>query len=138
MNPMDHTDLNWIANYIWGIASDILRDQYVRGKYRDVILPMTILRRLDVVLQDTEQAVMDMKTNLDEMGVVEQNLPLPSRSCPVERPPRIDNSRGCRYGRAHGTHHLTRPCHPDIRILGEPHHRPTPRDCRVGENQSRH
>ena len=39
--------LNWIAGYIWGIADDVLRDLYVRGKYRDVILPMTVLRRLD-------------------------------------------------------------------------------------------
>ena len=34
-----NTDLNWLANYIWGIADDGLRDLYVRGKYRDVILP---------------------------------------------------------------------------------------------------
>ena len=52
--PMNSTDLNWIANYIWGIADDVLRDLYVRGKYRDVILPMTVLRRLDVVLEDSE------------------------------------------------------------------------------------
>lgn len=105
---------------------------------REFIHPMTVLRRLDVVLEDTKQAVLDMKTNLDEIGVVEQDLRLPSRSCPVEGPPSIDNSRGCRYGRANGTHHLTRPCHPDTRILGELHHGPTPRDCRGGGNQSRH
>ena len=40
-------DLNWVTNFIWGIADDVLRDLYVRGKYRDVILPMTVLRRLD-------------------------------------------------------------------------------------------
>ena len=38
---LNNTDLNWIPNYIWGIADDVLRDLYVRGKYRDVILPMT-------------------------------------------------------------------------------------------------
>ena len=64
--------LNWIANYIWGIADDILRDVYVRGKYRDVILPMTVLRRLDAVLEPTKQAVLDMKVWLDEQGIVEQ------------------------------------------------------------------
>ena len=63
-------NLNWIANYIWGIADDILRDLYVRGKYRDVILPMTVLRRLDVVLEDTKQAVLEMKATLDAVGVV--------------------------------------------------------------------
>ena len=66
-------DLNWIANYIWGIADDVLRDVYVRGKYRDVILPMTVLRRLDAVLEDTKQAVLKMKASLDQMGIVEQD-----------------------------------------------------------------
>ena len=49
-----NADLNWIANYIWGIADDVLRDLYVRGKYRDVILPMTVLRRLDAVLENDQ------------------------------------------------------------------------------------
>ena len=70
---MSSTGLNWIANYIWGIADDVLRDLYVRGKYRDVILPMTVLRRLDAVLEDNKQAVLDMKTTLDAAGVVEQD-----------------------------------------------------------------
>ncbi len=70
------TDLNWIANYIWGIADDVLRDLYVRGKYRDVILPMTVLRRLDAVLEDTKRAVLDMKATLDAAGVVEQDSAL--------------------------------------------------------------
>ena len=43
---MSHSQFSWIANFIWGIADDVLRDLYVRGKYRDVILPMTVLRRL--------------------------------------------------------------------------------------------
>ena len=48
---MDQAQLNWITNFIWGIADDTLRDVFVRGKYRDVILPMTVLRRLDAVLE---------------------------------------------------------------------------------------
>ncbi len=72
-NTMSNADLNWIANYIWGIADDVLRDLYVRGKYRDVILPMTVLRRLDAVLEDSKRAVLDMKTTLDAAGVVEQD-----------------------------------------------------------------
>ena len=71
-----NTDLNWIANYIWGIADDVLRDLYVRGKYRDVILPMTVLRRLDAVLEDSKQAVLDMKTTLDNAGIIEQDATL--------------------------------------------------------------
>ena len=70
---MSTTDLNWIANYIWGIADDVLRDLYVRGKYRDVILPMTVLRRLDAVLEDSKQAVLDMKVALDTAEVIEQD-----------------------------------------------------------------
>ncbi len=70
---MHTSDLNWIANYIWGIADDVLRDLYVRGKYRDVILPMTVLRRLDAVLEDSKRAVLDMKASLDAAEVVEQD-----------------------------------------------------------------
>ena len=70
---MSSSDLHWIANYIWGIADDVLRDLYVRGKYRDVILPMTVLRRLDAVLEDSKQAVLDMKASLDKVRVIEQD-----------------------------------------------------------------
>ena len=73
---MSNGDLNWIANYIWGIADDVLRDLYVRGKYRDVILPMTVLRRLDAVLEGSKQAVLDMKATLDAAAVVEQDAAL--------------------------------------------------------------
>ena len=73
---MGNHDLHWIANFIWGIADDVLRDLYVRGKYRDVILPMTVLRRLDAVLEDSKQAVLDMKAVLDEHGIVEQKSAL--------------------------------------------------------------
>ena len=70
---MSNHDLHWITNYIWGIADDVLRDLYVRGKYRDVILPMAVLRRLDAVLEDGKKAVLDMKASLDAVGVIEQD-----------------------------------------------------------------
>jgi type I restriction enzyme M protein len=70
---VDSSQLNWLTNFIWGIADDVLRDLYVRGKYRDVILPMTVLRRLDAVLEPTKQAVLDMKTSLDAAQVVHQD-----------------------------------------------------------------
>ncbi len=73
---MEKGQLNWIANFIWGIADDVLRDLYVRGKYRDVILPMTVLRRLDAVLEPTKQAVLDMKASLDKAKVVHQDQAL--------------------------------------------------------------
>jgi type I restriction enzyme M protein len=73
---MEQGQLNWVANFIWGIADDVLRDLYVRGKYRDVILPMTVLRRLDAVLEPTKQAVLDMKASLDKAGIANQDQAL--------------------------------------------------------------
>jgi len=73
---MANGNLNWIANFIWGIADDVLRDIYVRGKYRDVILPMVVIRRLDGVLEPTKQAVLDMKKTLDAAGIANQDAAL--------------------------------------------------------------
>jgi len=56
MNTAVH---NKIVSFIWSIADDCLRDVYVRGKYRDVILPMVVLRRLDALLEPTKEAVLD-------------------------------------------------------------------------------
>ena len=55
---MDSAQHNSIVNFIRGIADDVLRDLYVRGKYRDVILPMVVLRRFDAVLEPTKEAVL--------------------------------------------------------------------------------
>jgi len=73
---MSNGDLGWITNFIWGIADDVLRDLYVRGKYRDVILPMTVLRRLDAVLEPSKRAVIDMKAALDKARVTNQDAAL--------------------------------------------------------------
>ena len=73
---MDQSQLSWISNFIWGIADDVLRDVYVRGKYRDVILPMTVIRRLDALLEPKRQAVVDMKAALDKEGIVNQDVAL--------------------------------------------------------------
>lgn len=69
---MDNQVHNAIVNFIWGIADDCLRDIYVRGKYRDVILPMTVIRRLDAMLEDTKPAVLEMKKMLDTAGITNQ------------------------------------------------------------------
>jgi type I restriction enzyme M protein len=73
---MTNGGVTWIANFVWGIADDVLRDLYVRGKYRDVILPMIVLRRLDAVLEPTKADVLAMKDNLDGKGVVNQEAAL--------------------------------------------------------------
>ncbi|MDQ8198192.1 class I SAM-dependent DNA methyltransferase [Pelagicoccus enzymogenes] len=56
---MDHSSHNKIVSFIWSIADDCLRDVYVRGKYRDVILPMFVLRRLDCLLEPKKEAVLE-------------------------------------------------------------------------------
>src|SRR5713101_7467107 len=73
---MSNNNLNWIANFIWSIADDVLRDVYVRGKYRDVVLPMVVIRRLDAVLEPTKQAVLNMKKILDAAGITNQDAAL--------------------------------------------------------------
>ena len=65
-----------ISSFIWGIADDVLRDVYVRGKYRDVILPMTVIRRLDAVLEPTKDEVRATKERLDAAGITNQEVAL--------------------------------------------------------------
>ncbi|NLE26819.1 MAG: SAM-dependent DNA methyltransferase [Clostridiaceae bacterium] len=67
---------NGIAGFIWSIADDVLRDVYVRGKYRDVILPMTVIRRLDCLLEPTKDAVLKMKQQLDKAKIANQDAAL--------------------------------------------------------------
>ena len=69
----DQSQIKWISDFIWNIADDRLRDVYVRGKYRDVILPFTVLRRLDAVLEATKDAVLERKKFLDTHKVAEQD-----------------------------------------------------------------
>ena len=69
---MDHSVHNKLVSFIWSIADDCLRDVYVRGKYRDVILPMVVLRRLDTLLEPTKQTVLDeVKYQKEEMDATE-------------------------------------------------------------------
>lgn len=71
---MNHTAHNKLVSFIWSIADDCLRDVYVRGKYRDVILPMVVLRRLDSLLEPTKEAVMDeLAFQKDELGLQEHD-----------------------------------------------------------------
>ncbi|MCF8363472.1 MAG: type I restriction-modification system subunit M [Prolixibacteraceae bacterium] len=69
---MNVTVHNKLVSFIWSIADDCLRDVYVRGKYRDVILPMVVLRRLDVLLEERKQEVMDeVQFQKEEMELTE-------------------------------------------------------------------
>ncbi|MDM8536318.1 class I SAM-dependent DNA methyltransferase [Desulfobacterales bacterium HSG17] len=69
MNTAVH---NKLISFIWSIADDCLRDVYVRGKYRDVILPMVVLRRLDALLEPSKDKVMEeLAFQRDEAGFTE-------------------------------------------------------------------
>jgi len=73
MNPKVH---NQIASFIWSIADDVLRDVFVRGKYRDIILPFTVLRRLDALLVPTKKKVLEanaflIKQKIDDKKALE-------------------------------------------------------------------
>ena len=56
---------NQIVSFIWSIADDVLRDVFLRGQYRDVILPMVVLRRLDALLEPTKDEVLK---ELEQLG----------------------------------------------------------------------
>lgn len=73
---MDQATHNKIVSLIWGIADDVLRDLFRRGKYPDVILPMCVIRRMDSVLEPTKQAVLDAKKMLDKARITEQQAAL--------------------------------------------------------------
>jgi type I restriction enzyme M protein len=73
---MDQATHNKIVSFIWGIADDVLRDLFKRGKYPDVILPMCVLRRMDAVLEPTKKAVIETKEMLDKAGITEQQAAL--------------------------------------------------------------
>ncbi|HDO51479.1 MAG TPA: SAM-dependent DNA methyltransferase, partial [Rhizobiales bacterium] len=69
---MDLAAHNKIVSFIWSIADDCLRDVYVRGKYRDVILPMFVLRRLDCLLEPSKETVIEeVRFQRDDAGLTE-------------------------------------------------------------------
>jgi type I restriction enzyme M protein len=69
---MDQATLNRIVSFLWGIADDVLRDLFKRGKDPDVILPMCVLRRLDAVLEPSKAKVLETKARLDAAEIKEQ------------------------------------------------------------------
>jgi type I restriction enzyme M protein len=73
---MDQATHSRIVSFLWGIADDVLRDLFKRGKYPDVMLPMCVLRRLDAVLEPTKKNVLDTKQLLDVAGITEQRAAL--------------------------------------------------------------
>lgn len=75
-SPLNSASHGRIISLIWAIADDVLRDLYVRGKYRDVILPFTVLRRLDSVLEPTRDNVVETNKALTAAGIVNKDAAL--------------------------------------------------------------
>ncbi len=73
---VDQATHNKIVSFIWGIADDVLRDLFKRGKYPDVILPMCVIRRMDAVLEPTKPQVLATRKMLDEAHITEQRAAL--------------------------------------------------------------
>jgi type I restriction enzyme M protein len=71
-SAMEQSQHNAIVSFIWRIADDVLRDYISRSKYRDIILPMTVIRRLDSLLEPTKDAVIRTKQRLDHEHIVNQ------------------------------------------------------------------
>ena len=64
-----------IVSFLWGVA-DLIRDSFKRGKYQDVILPLTVLRRLDCVLAPTKEKVLARQAELRELGLEDMDAQL--------------------------------------------------------------
>jgi type I restriction enzyme M protein len=73
---VDQATHNKIVSFIWGIADDVLRDLFRRGKYPDVILPMFVIRRMDAVLEPSKEAVLATRQMLDDAHITEQRAAL--------------------------------------------------------------
>jgi len=86
---MQSTQHGQIVSFIWKIADDVLRDVFVRSKYRDVILPMVVIRRLDAVLEPSKAAVLDEQRWLIENDIRDQDERL-KRAAGFGSEPEID------------------------------------------------
>ncbi len=61
-------EYNKLVSFIWSVADECLRDHYNRGKYRDVIIPMTVIRRLDLIIEPRKQEILDLKKMFERNG----------------------------------------------------------------------
>jgi len=69
---LDTQSLQPIINFIWTVADDVLINKYLENQYQDVILPMTVLRRLDLALEPTKDRVLkthnEFKSKMDNLA----------------------------------------------------------------------
>lgn len=69
---MEQSQYNFLFSFIWNIANDVLVNAFNKGDYKKVILPMLVLRRIDVLLEQTKDAVIQMKEQLDKNKIENQ------------------------------------------------------------------
>lgn len=67
-------EYNKLVSFIWSVADDCLRDVYVRGKYRDVILPMTVIRRFDSVIEPKKGEIFDLKEEAENIELTHEEM----------------------------------------------------------------
>ena len=69
---MNTAQYNHLFSFIWNIANDVLVHAFEKGDYKKIIMPMTVLRRLDILLEPTKDAVLERKKALDAAGISNQ------------------------------------------------------------------
>ena len=69
---MNTAQYNHLFSFIWNIANDVLVHAFEKGEYKKIIMPMTVLRRLDILLEPTKDAVLERKAQLDKAGISNQ------------------------------------------------------------------
>lgn len=62
---MEQSQYNALFSFIWNIANDVLVNAFNKGDYKRIILPMLVLRRIDVLLEPTKDSVLERKEQLD-------------------------------------------------------------------------
>lgn len=73
---MEQAQYSKLFSFLWNIANDVLVNAFEKGKYKDIIMPMLVLRRIDVLLEPTKEKVLERKDQLDKYGVTNQDQTL--------------------------------------------------------------
>lgn len=73
---MEQAQYSKLFSFLWNIANDVLVHAFEKGKYKDIIMPMLVLRRIDVLLEPTKDKVLERKAQLDKFGVTNQDQTL--------------------------------------------------------------
>jgi type I restriction enzyme M protein len=72
-NTNNTQQFNQLVSFIWNIANDVLVHAFNKGDYKKIILPMMVLRRLDILLEPTKDAVLKQKQLLDRQKITNQS-----------------------------------------------------------------